>query len=259
MKNSFIFEQFREYKDDIFCLISTGSYFSDKNITSTGWKDVDIIVVLNQVNLELQKKISKISAQLKKNPGIDISVDIISKADFTHPKDILDLHTKSINAMYEANKNNSRILYFNDKEPIYKLSDKEVKEYTSVAFRELYQEAHKDISRNLDAILHEKDLKVLKRYIKRIFNMIKMSLIYETYEIPLTKKLIVKRAEEQYIDYDFTNTKKLFDIIKAWPSIDMNTYDTVLCSTINDIYNFKNYFEQRKKKSTWKHILGIKN
>lgn len=243
MKNSFIFEKFREHKNDIFCLISTGSYFSDKNITGTGWKDVDIIVSLNNVTLDKQRKISRIAKQLNENPKIDISLDIVSKDNLIKPFDILDLHTKALNAIYEANKYPSRILYFGKPENIYQLKHEDVKKYTNTAIRELYQEAHKDISRNLDTILIEESPKLLKRYIKRIFNLVKMSIINKTYEIPLTRKDIIKIGRETF-DYDFTFIESLLDIIKSWPLIDYDSYEELFTTIIKEIYNFNKFLKE---------------
>ncbi len=244
MGNSPILKKFKEIENDIFCLILAGSYFSDNKQTQDEWRDVDIIVVLNKVTLDLQRKVSKIAKSLRNDPGMDVSVDIISKEDVTNPQNILNLHTKAINAIYEANKTPSKIFFFGIFEEIYQLSDSDIRNYSKVAIRELFQEAHKDVSRNLNQMLIDKDKKILKRYIKRIFNIIKLAIINKNGEIPATKAESIRIAANLF-KYDFSRIKNFLEIVNSWPNISKgDEYDELLSSIFEEIYHFNEYLRQ---------------
>ncbi|HVX92714.1 MAG TPA: hypothetical protein VHA74_01215 [Candidatus Dojkabacteria bacterium] len=244
MESSPIFKQFKSLEGDIFCLILAGSYFSDNQNILNKWRDVDVIVVLNQITLNLQKEVSKIAKDLRDDPGIDVSVDIISKTEVINPQNILSLHTKVINAIYEANKKPSNIFFFDTPKEIYQLSNSDIKNYSQIAIRELFQEAHKDISRNLNQMLIDKDKQVLKKYIKRLFNIVKLAIINKSGEIPSTKIETINIAEKLF-KYDFYKVKSFLGIINSWPDISKeNQYNELLSSIFEEIYRFNKYLRQ---------------
>lgn len=241
MEKSQILNSLEKIKNQLYCVIFTGSFFYSPD--SGNWKDIDIIIVTKKYSIILQENISDIFQKLKSKSTADISVDIIQKEDITNPSSILKLHTKVANAIYEANYNVSRITFFDSKEEIYKLTKKDIRVYSKTAVRELFQEAHKDISRNLSVILKDKDKEILKKYIKRIFNIIKMSIIFKTGEIPQTKKDAIKIAKEIF-NYDFSKIERYIKIIDVWPNIDEDEYKDLMLQLINEIYFFYKYLEK---------------
>ncbi|MDD3475061.1 MAG: hypothetical protein PHP08_04180 [Candidatus Dojkabacteria bacterium] len=243
MEKSQILNSLEKIKNQLYCVIFTGSFFSSPD--SGNWKDIDIIIVTKKNSIILQKNISDIFQKLKSISIADISVDIIQKEDVTNPSNILKLHTKVANAIYEANYNVSRITFFDSKEEIYKLTKKDIRVYSKTAVRELFQEAHKDISRNLSVILKDKKKEILKKYIKRIFNIIKMSIIFKTEEIPQTKKDAIKIAKEIF-NYDFSKIEYYIEIIDVWPNINKDEYKDLMLQLINEIYSFYKYLEKHE-------------
>lgn len=241
MEKSQILNNLEEIKEQLYCVIFTGSFFYSPD--SGNWKDIDIIIVTAKNSITLQKDISEISQKLKSISTADISVDIISEKDVINPSNILKLHTKVANAIYEANSNPSRVVFLNSKEELYKLTKQDVKIYSRTAIRELYQEAHKDISRNLSIILKEKKEEILKKYIKRIFNIIKMAIIFKTGRIPKTKKEALEIATELF-NYDFKKIESYIRIIDIWPNIKENEFDTLILQLVNEIYSFYKYLEK---------------
>ncbi len=241
MEKSQILNSLEKIKNQLYCVIFTGSFFYSPDFDN--WKDIDIIIVTKKNSILLQENISDISQKLKSISTADISVDIIKKEDITNPSNILKLHTKVANAIYEANYNASRITFFDSKGEIYKLTKKDISIYSKTAVRELFQEAHKDISRNLSVILKDKEKEILKKYIKRIFNIIKMSIIFKTGEIPQTKKDAIKIAKEIF-NYDFSKIEYYIKIIDVWPNIEEGEYKDLMLQLINEIYSFYKYLEK---------------
>lgn len=243
MTQSIILNKFSPIRDDVYCLIFAGSFFFDP--TNDNWKDIDITIVTKKQSLDLQGEISRIAIGLKNDPGLDMSIDCISKEIALNPQNILQLHTKVANAIYEANLNPSRIIYWDINNEIYKLSPDDVQLYSKTALRELFQEAHKEISRNLYSMIYNSDPKIIKKYIKRLFNIIKMAIIFKTQEIPQSKNDTLKKAQRLF-SYDFDNINNLKEVINVWPNLDNYNYTTLLYDIFKEIYDFYRYLIQNE-------------
>ncbi len=225
-----------QFKENLYGILISGSFL--KHSSNNSWSDVDLLLILKHIQYSDCILSSNLSLKLQESLGISVSLDIVSQDTAESVDSIIFLHTKSFQTLYEAKLFPDKIIYKIPDLTLGTPSEQLIKEVSNKNVHYFYQEIRKNLIRNS---LNDKDklYETLRISIRRLFNMLKMSIQSITLSPCQSKQETLLQIQTTFPDLD---TKILSELIKIIDSWNHNYSTEYLFSILNDIFNFSETF-----------------
>lgn len=236
-------------KDNLFAIVSLGGiavgYFSRP------WSDIDILVVVDELNLETKKKISRANEFLEKEYQCRFGISVITKKEFQDPfSPAISMEGKNLQTLLDLKKSQERLIFCKDKQinKIYCPSEQEIKEYSISNFAMFLLRNRRTLTKSVPKTFEEYK-KIVEKEVRAGFIMTKLAIQHFSLYNCRSNKEIFEQSEKIFNDFDFSVLEDNLRVIDRWGEIkEKSQLDEILEVTDSFIESLSRYIFEKLSK-----------
>lgn len=236
-------------KDNLFAIISTGSFSSGDFKQS--WSDIDVLIVVERLDLQTKKNIAQTINILEKKHKRHFGVNTITKKEFRNPiLPAISMEGKTLQALLDLKYSSDRLIFCKNKQLkyFYLPNNKKIRDYSISNLAMFLLRNRRTLTRQIPKTFNEYK-KTIEKEVRASFIMTKLAIQYFTLYNCQNNKEMIKKAEELFKGFNFNILKLNLKVINKWPRIKKyKQLDKILKSTDIFIENFSHYVFKKASK-----------